>query len=85
MREAGRRREDAEMARWAGWGAGPSGAGAAGGPSRAFLGAALVGSAGLAVILAADGGWIAAGAAALAAIYFALRLFGVLGRGGAAR
>jgi len=73
------------MARWAGWGAGPSGAGAAGGPSRAFLGAALAGSAGVAVLLAADGKWIAAGALALAAAYYAFRLFGGLGRGGTER
>ncbi len=72
------------MARWAGWGAGPSGAGAAG-SSRGFLGAAAIGSAGLAVLLAADGGWIAAGAVALAAVYFGLRLIGALGRGGSER
>lgn len=72
------------MARWAGWGAGPSGAGAAG-PSRAFLGVALVGSAGLAILLLADGRWIPAGVVVLAAIYFGLRVFGGLGRGGTDR
>ena len=81
MREAGRVQEGGEMARWAGWGAGPSGAGAAGGPSRAFLGVALAGSTGLAALLAIDGQWIQAGLLALAAIYFGFRLFGGLGPG----
>jgi hypothetical protein len=68
------------MARWAGWGAGPAGAGAAGGPSKIFLGVALA----LAVVAAAslirDGKLVEGGAAAAAAVYFALRLFGGLGR-----
>jgi hypothetical protein len=68
------------MARWAGWGAGPAGAGATGGPSRAFLVAALVGSVVLAVVLAKDGHLAGAGAVALAAVYFALRAFAGLGR-----
>jgi hypothetical protein len=67
------------MARWAGWGAGPSGAGAAG-PTRAFLAIALVGCAIVAGTLAVERRFAAAAAAALAAIYFALRLFAGLGR-----
>ncbi len=69
------------MARWAGWGAGPAGAGATGGPSRVFLVLALVGSAATAVFLARDGRWPAAGIAAACAVYFALRAFAGLGRG----
>jgi hypothetical protein len=68
------------MSRWAGWGAGPAGAGASGGPSRTFLLVALVGSAGIALLLVADGRLAAAGVAAAAAIYFALRAFAGLGR-----
>ncbi|HSB19279.1 MAG TPA: hypothetical protein VLD85_04655 [Anaeromyxobacteraceae bacterium] len=68
------------MARWAGWGAGPSGAGATGGPSRAFLVAALVGSGVVAVVLLRDGRPIEALVAALAAVYFGLRAAGRLGR-----
>ena len=67
------------MARWAGWGAGPAGAGSAGGPSRAFLVAALAGSAVVAAVLARDRRFLEAGVAALAALYFALRALGVLG------
>jgi hypothetical protein len=67
------------MARWAGWGAGPSGAGAAG-PTRTFLAIALVGCAIVAGVLAVERRFSAAAAAALAAIYFALRLFAGLGR-----
>jgi hypothetical protein len=67
------------VSRWAGWGAGPAGAGASGGPSRVFLVAALVGSAVVAAILARDGRLAAAGAAACAAVYFALRAFAGLG------
>jgi hypothetical protein len=68
------------MARWAGWGAGPAGAGAAGGPSRAFLWIVLV-----ACVVVAVGQGLARhyGAAAVAAagvVYFAARLFGGLGR-----
>jgi hypothetical protein len=66
--------------RWAGWGAGPAGAGATGGPTRAFLGAALVGAGVVAAVLAADGRWAAAAVAAVASGYFALRLFAGLGR-----
>ncbi len=64
---------------WAGWGAGPAGAGAAGGPSRGFLWVALLGSAAAAVALAAERRWQAVVAAG-AVVYFALRLFGGLGR-----
>jgi hypothetical protein len=65
---------------WAGWGAGPAGAGAAGGPSRWVLGAALVGSVVVSGILAARGRWAAAVACLVAAGYFTLRLFYGLGR-----
>jgi hypothetical protein len=68
------------MGNWAGWGAGPAGAGASGGPSRGFLLAALLGSVAVAGLLARDGRLAAAGAAACAAIYFALRIFAGLGR-----
>jgi hypothetical protein len=66
-------------AKWAGWGAGPAGAGASG-PSRAFLVAALIGSMAVAAFLARDGRLAAAGIAAACAIYFALRAFTGLGR-----
>jgi hypothetical protein len=68
------------MAKWAGWGAGPSCAGATGGPTRAFLGAALLGAAIVAAVLAVDGRWAAAAVSAGASGYFALRLFAGLGR-----
>ena len=67
------------MAKWAGWGAGPSGAGAAI-PSRAFLALALLGAAGVAAVLYRDGKRVEALVALAAAIYFALRLVGALGR-----
>jgi hypothetical protein len=67
------------MARWAGWGAGPAGAGATGGPSRIFLVVALVGSAIVAGFLVRDGKLAEAGVAAAATIYFALRAFAGLG------
>jgi hypothetical protein len=70
----------ARRSRWAGWGAGPAGAGATGGPTRAFLGAALLGAAVIAAVLATDGRYAAAAVAVVAAGYFALRLFGGLGR-----
>jgi hypothetical protein len=69
------------MARWAGWGAGPAGAGAAGGPSRVFLAVALVGCAIVTGVLVKDGHLAAAGVAVAVAVYFALRLFAGLGRG----
>jgi hypothetical protein len=71
------------MARWAGWGAGPAGSGAVGGPSRLFLGVALVLAMVSAFVLFRDGkGW-EGGVAAAAAAYFGLRLFAGLGRRGA--
>ena len=71
------------MAAWAGWGAGPAGAGAAGGPSRWFLVAALVASGVVAVVLLADGRWVEGALAGAASVYFGLRASGVLGgRGG---
>jgi hypothetical protein len=69
------------VSRWAGWGAGPAGAGSAGGPSRIFLGVVLAGSAAVALLLAREGNAWGALAAAAAAVYFALRLFAGLGRG----
>jgi hypothetical protein len=69
------------MAKWAGWGAGPAGAGATGGPSRLFLVVALVAAVGAAAFLARDGRWPAATIAAAAAVYFALRAFAGLGKG----
>jgi hypothetical protein len=68
------------MGRWAGWGAGPAGAGSAGGPSRAFLAVALGGAVVVTGLLAARGEWAPAAIAACAAGYFALRLFAGLGR-----
>jgi hypothetical protein len=65
--------------KWAGWGAGPAGAGAVGGPSRVFLGAALVGCVVVAAVLLRDRKLTEAAVAAAAAIYFAARLFGALG------
>ncbi len=67
------------MARWAGWGAGPAGAGSAGGPSRLFLWAATVAMAGMAAATAAEERWGMALAASGAALYFALRAAGKLG------
>ena len=67
------------MAAWAGWGAGPAGAGSAGGPSRAFLAVALVGSAVVTGVFVRDGAWPQALAAAVAVVYFSLRLFGGIG------
>jgi hypothetical protein len=68
------------MARWGGWGAGPAGAGAVGGPSRIFLAVATLLAGGSAALLFRDGkGW-EGGVAAAAAVYFALRLFGAIGR-----
>lgn len=68
------------MPKWAGWGAGPAGAGATGGPSRLFLVVSLVFAVGVAVALAAQRRWAAAVLAAGAAVYFGLRLFGGLGK-----
>jgi hypothetical protein len=65
------------MAAWAGWGAGPSGAGSTGGPSRVFLAVALLGSAVVAGVLVRDRRWPEALAAAAAVVYFGLRLGGL--------
>ena len=70
------------MSGWAGWGAGPAGAGSAGGPSPVFLGLALAGSLAVGAMLVHESRWPAAAVAAAAAIYFAMRLLGGLGRGG---
>jgi hypothetical protein len=69
------------VARWAGWGAGPAGAGATGGPSKLFLGLALAAAVFVAIVSLVRRELPAAAVAALAAVYFALRLFGGLGRG----
>jgi membrane protein DedA with SNARE-associated domain len=68
------------MARWSGWGAGPAGAGSTGGPSRAFLAAVLVGCVIVTAVFVSDGRLAGAAVSALAAIYFALRLFAGLGK-----
>ncbi len=68
------------MARWAGWGAGPAGAGSVGGPSRVFLAVALAASIAAAVTFFRDGKTVQALVALAAVVYFALRLFGGLGR-----
>ncbi len=68
---------------WAGWGAGPAGAGAAGGPGKAFLVVLAVVSGVVAGLLLRDGRWGAGVAAAGATLYFGLRALGILGgRGG---
>jgi hypothetical protein len=66
------------MARWAGWGAGPASAGAAG-PSRTFLALSLVAALVASVLFFRDGQLVPGALAAAAALYFALRVFG-LGR-----
>lgn len=63
---------------WAGWGAGPAGAGSAGGPSRAFLAVACLGSLVVTLALAVDRSPLALATLA-AAGWFALRLTGRLG------
>ena len=68
------------MARWAGWGAGPAGAGAAGGPSRVFLGALAALSLAAAFALWRDGRLSGAAISLLGGCYFALRAAGALGR-----
>jgi len=71
------------VAAWAGWGAGPAGAGSAGGPSRGFLVVLLVACVGVAVVLLRDRHWTEAGVAVAGALYFGLRVSGRLGgRGG---
>jgi hypothetical protein len=68
------------MSRWAGWGAGPAGAGATGGPSRLFLVAAFAGSLIVTGFLLRDARWLEAAVTGAAAVYFALRAFAGLGR-----
>jgi hypothetical protein len=63
---------------WAGWGAGPAGAGATGGPSKGFLLVAMLASTGVAIFMAVDGR-PAALIPAAAAAWFAARLFGLVG------
>jgi hypothetical protein len=70
------------VAGWAGWGAGPAGAGATGGPSRFFLVLLLVASVVVAGLLFRDGRWVEGGAASAGALYFGLRAAGRLGRRG---
>jgi hypothetical protein len=67
------------MARWAGWGAGPAGAGATGGPGRVFLAIAMLGCLVVAWILYQDAKRTESLVALAAAVYFGLRVFG-LGR-----
>ncbi len=68
------------MARWAGWGAGPSGAGSVGGPGRLFLVVSMIACLVVAWILWQDAKRTQAFVALAAAVYFALRAFGGLGR-----
>ncbi len=63
---------------WAGWGAGPAAAGSAGGPSRLFLWALVVGSAVVTVALALEKSPLAFLGAA-ATVYFLLRATGRFG------
>jgi uncharacterized membrane protein YqjE len=65
--------------RWAGWGAGPSGAGAVGGPTRLFLAVALVGCVVVAIVLFRDGKRTEGVVAVAAAVYFAARASGLVG------
>ncbi len=65
---------------WAGWGAGPAGAGAAGGPSRWFLAAAMVFCAVITVILAMRHNWLLTALGALITVYFVARVFFGLGQ-----
>jgi len=68
------------VARWAGWGAGPSGAGSVGGPTRTFLVLALLGCAVVTLVLVHEGRLPGAGVALVATVYFAFRLFFGLGK-----
>jgi len=63
---------------WAGWGAGPAGAGSAGGPSRGFLWVAAIAAGALTAALALDHRPLALVTLAAAA-YFALRAAGRIG------
>ena len=64
---------------WAGWGAGPAGAGAAGGPSRWFLAVAMVGCAVVTVILATRYSWLGTAVGAVITAYFVALVFFGLG------
>ena len=63
---------------WAGWGAGPAGAGSAGGPGRAFLAAMTVGAGVVTAALALERNPLALVGAA-ATVYFLLRVLGRIG------
>jgi hypothetical protein len=68
------------MAGWQGWGAGPAGAGSRS-PSRWIVGGGLLLAVVMCIALVRDGkGW-EAGVTGAAGVYFALRLFGGLGKG----
>lgn len=70
---------------WAGWGAGPAGAGSSGGPSRWFLAIMLAGAAFVTVILAVQGSWLLAVVGAAATVYLASRVLLGFGRKGGPR
>jgi hypothetical protein len=63
---------------WAGWGAGPAGAGSAGGPSKGFLFVMMVGAAVATGVMAWDGK-PAAFLTGAAAAWFGARFFGLVG------
>ena len=63
---------------WAGWGAGAAGAGSAGGPSRGFLWAMVVGAGVVTAALAREQSPLAL-VGAIAVVYFALRASGRFG------
>jgi hypothetical protein len=65
---------------WAGWGAGPAGAGAAGGPSRWILVLLLLLCAVATVVMALTGNWLGAGVGVLAIAWFVARIFLGVGR-----
>jgi len=65
---------------WAGWGAGPAGAGSSGGPSRWFLAVAMVGCAVVTGILATRQNWPGTAVGAAVTAYFVARVFLGLGR-----
>jgi hypothetical protein len=65
---------------WAGWGAGPAGAGAAGGPGRWFLAIATLFAVACTGILAVRGSWMLAGVSAVCTAWFFARLFLGVGR-----
>jgi uncharacterized membrane protein len=65
---------------WAGWGAGPAGAGSAGGPSRWILVLLLVLCAIATVAMAATRNWLGAAMGVLATAWFLARIFLGVGR-----